>query len=344
MIRILQHHREHFKKVGVRAPLFQRLRVSEKEYAIHAADWQRSGFSGEEVNKRILAHVLWKRKQKRKALFQKIARGMWPAILVLGLLISLAAKSHCQFSHINTVTVTDGAHTEFAASPFTMTFTGCTVGGSGTNMTVTCSGGGSMTWPSTPGITVCTGTPCTAWGASLAVPLAVNKGGTGADLSNSTNNVVIGGSPFSGAAPGIAGQVLCDNGAGYAPTFCNLQQFIDLTSAPAVVTLTAAPTTLFLDYAPSISGAFSLADGISAGQILSIVCNSALAPSAAFPWKIAANYSAFGIIALGTPNLGSYDLGATFIDSMQSSCGAELMWDDNDGVWQLLNIFGGTTS
>ena len=30
--------------------------------------------------------------------------------------------------------------------------------------------GGSMSWPSTPGITVCTGTPCTAWGTSLTAP------------------------------------------------------------------------------------------------------------------------------------------------------------------------------
>ncbi len=31
-------------------------------------------------------------------------------------------------------------------------------------------GGGSMTWPATPGVTVCTGTPCTAWGTSKATP------------------------------------------------------------------------------------------------------------------------------------------------------------------------------
>jgi len=30
--------------------------------------------------------------------------------------------------------------------------------------------GGSMTWPGTPGITICTGTPCSAWGTSLTAP------------------------------------------------------------------------------------------------------------------------------------------------------------------------------
>ena len=45
---------------------------------------------------------------------------------------------------------------------------------------------GSQAWPSAAGITVCTSTPCTAWGTSLAIPLIPSKGGTGVDTSGST--------------------------------------------------------------------------------------------------------------------------------------------------------------
>ena len=44
----------------------------------------------------------------------------------------------------------------------------------------------SQVWPSGPGIMVCTGTPCTAFGTSLSVPLISSKGGTGLDTSAST--------------------------------------------------------------------------------------------------------------------------------------------------------------
>ena len=45
---------------------------------------------------------------------------------------------------------------------------------------------GSQTWPTTPGIMVCTGTPCNGFGTSLAIPLISSKGGTGLDTSAST--------------------------------------------------------------------------------------------------------------------------------------------------------------
>lgn len=38
--------------------------------------------------------------------------------------------------------------------------------------------GGSMEWPSTPGITVCAGTPCAAWGSSLTAPSGTIVGTT----------------------------------------------------------------------------------------------------------------------------------------------------------------------
>jgi hypothetical protein len=54
-------------------------------------------------------------------------------------------------------------------------------------------GGGSMTWPTTPGITVCTGTPCTNWGASLAAPASALVGLS--DIQSLTNKTLDGVTP-----------------------------------------------------------------------------------------------------------------------------------------------------
>ena len=63
-------------------------------------------------------------------------------------------------------------------------------------------GGSSMVWPSLPGLTICSGTPCTSWGTSLGLSGNGNKAvttttvGTGGNLLtwDSFGNVVDGGS------------------------------------------------------------------------------------------------------------------------------------------------------
>jgi hypothetical protein len=66
------------------------------------------------------------------------------------------------------------------------------------------SGSGSMTWPTVAGLTVCTGTPCTAWGTSLTAPAGTIVGTS--DTQALTNKDLTGaGNTFASASPITAG-------------------------------------------------------------------------------------------------------------------------------------------
>lgn len=139
-IRLQREHREHLRKIGHRFAPF-RLRCSEAEYREAAEAWKRSGIRNEaELHKKVIGHLAWKRKAART---QKWERGKWIAATIgflLLLIVLTALPAHCQFSHIETISVTDGTHTNFSASPFKITFSGCTVGGSGSSWTISCTG------------------------------------------------------------------------------------------------------------------------------------------------------------------------------------------------------------
>ena len=93
----------------------------------------------------------------------------------------------------------DASHTEvkpvFAKG--TNTDTWAYTGGLPANITCTAIAGGlsggSQTWPVTPGIVTCTGTPCTAYGSSVAAPSGAIVGTT--DMQTLTNKTVDGVTP-----------------------------------------------------------------------------------------------------------------------------------------------------
>lgn len=118
------------------------------------------------------------------------------------------------------------------------------------------------------------------------------------------------------------------------------QRLIDVTASGTTLTITAAPTTVYMNFAAGLSNTTAISDGVVTGQLLTIVCNPAFTGNQ--PFQITADYAEFAAIQLGGSSYsGSYDLGGTFVDTTQTACGAELMWDDVNGTWQLINLFGG---
>ena len=132
-------------------------------------------------------------------------------------------------------------------------------------------------------------------------------------------------------------------------------QFIDVNTSPFVITQTFPSAVAYLDCntlitgpAPHCTGSLSIADGIVDGQLLTLVCSSNFAGNPGGGWTITAHYDVFSSLVFGTSSsitlFGSYDLGGTYVDGTQTSCGAELMWSNTNSYWELVNIYGGTTS
>jgi hypothetical protein len=131
-------------------------------------------------------------------------------------------------------------------------------------------------------------------------------------------------------------------------------QFIDYTVCEPIfnffpsppITATATQTTAYLDCGGSGGPPIKpipLANGVTDGQLLTLVCNSALAGQ----WTIGGSFDVIDGLVLGGSNLGSFDLGLTVnpgngSSSSDQSCGATLMWSDGNQWWELVTIYGGT--
>lgn len=186
-------------------------------------------------------------------------------------------------------------------------------------------------------------------GGSVTYPITAPQGGSGI-VSPSANCVLTGegSSPFGVQCPQTAGYVLTDNGTGSDPTMQPAQLFIDVNTFPFVISPTAGNTTAYLDcslgtFGGNCSTGISIHDGNEDGQLLSIVCSSQYASDISF-WTLTGDFRNFSNLILGGANAGSYDQGNFAVDVTETSCGAQLMWSNANGVWELLNLYGGVTS
>jgi hypothetical protein len=182
------HHQAHVQSLGIEPP--QELETTAEEHESAMRQWEKTGFVGEELRMKVIGHLAWKQHNKAKVI-EEPKRPKWLKSLLGSLAVVLficlaTVYSHCQFSKISTVTVTDGSTSLFTASPFQIMFSGCTVSGTGSAMTVTCAGS------------------------------AANPGGSAHQLQ-----VNSAGTAFAGIANGTAGQVLCSNGTSSDPSMCD---------------------------------------------------------------------------------------------------------------------------
>jgi hypothetical protein len=108
------------------------------------------------------------------------------------------------------------------------------------------------------------------------------------------------------------------------------------------ITATATQTTAYLDCgAGPGTKPIPLSNGVTDGQLLTLVCNSSVAGQ----WTITGSFDVIDNLVLGGSNLGSFDQGLTVNPgngSGDQSCGATLMWSDGNQWWELVTIYGGT--
>lgn len=198
--RILKsHHLEHLADLGyVNFPL--RIRYEQAEYDAAWEAWLRSGITDPQLlEAKALGHIYHRQQQQKdvslteraelhqhfRSLGRYVKIGIGSILLLLIFLFAVALDAHCQFSHVNNVTVTDGTTSLFTAAPFKIMFAGCSVSGTGSAMVVTCGSGGTN-----------------------------NPGGS--DKQVQYNN---GGTAFGGIAFGTSGQILESCGTNCIPSF-----------------------------------------------------------------------------------------------------------------------------
>jgi hypothetical protein len=135
---------------------------------------------------------------------------------------------------------------------------------------------GSQVWPTNPGITVCTGTPCTAWGASLTAPAGAIVGTTDSQsLSNKTLIAPILGTPASGLMTNVTGLPISTGVAGLGtgvaaflgtPTSANLAVALTDETGSGVAVFNNGPTLIAPILGTPASGVMTNVTGTATGM------------------------------------------------------------------------------
>lgn len=181
--------------------------------------------------------------------------------------------------------------------------------------------------------------------ASIPVPVSATNGGSGVNAP--TANCILAAeatAPYNQICPNTINLVLMDNGPGADPSFRVLQEFIDINAPGFTIGSNALNIIAYIDCNPGVGlgscGGITINDGAFDGQMLTIVCQASKISS--IPWSFSGDFTNFSTIALGGVPAGSYDLGGTIVEAAQATCGAVLMYSNANGVWELINLYGGT--